>query len=383
MRISISNAQLEDIEELQKLYFMVYGRNYPIAYGNDPETAANAICSDDCQWLVARDKARGLIVGSMVFEIDRLHKVGKGLALVVHPDYRKVGIASRLAAWGDKLIGPKGPLNSLYTTTRTQSIGPQVIFLRENYLPLGIFPNAHKIRKFETTTLFAKFREGVLERRAKTERIPKSIVPLYQVVKHVYPELEIPQGATLPERSIKKGSPWDTAFEAIQAPHYVMRRFQEQVRDPSAQFYPFHKPNLLLAETSGRVELFAYYNQQDGYCTLISCNQPMYALHETFPAMLETLRSLGISYVEVLIGADRFESLEVLLRAQFLPSALYLAMREVDGQMYDYVVMTRTMEPLDFRGMAIEQAFKPYVDQYVALWKKMHLDALEVFNDYK
>jgi hypothetical protein len=109
----------------------------------------------------------------------------------------------------------------------------------------------------------------------------------------------------------------------------------------------------------------------------------MYALHETFPALLETLRSLGISYVEVLIGADRFESLEVLLRAQFLPSALYLAMREVDGLMYDYVVMTRTMEPLDFRGMAIELAFKPYVDQYVALWKKMHLDALEVFNDYK
>jgi GNAT superfamily N-acetyltransferase len=383
MRISISNAKLEDIEELQKLYYMVYGRNYPIAYGNDPEAAANAICSDECQWLVARDKSRGLIVGSMVFEIDRLHKVGKALALVVHPDYRKVGIASRLAAWGDKLISDKGPLNSLYTTTRTQSIGPQVIFLRENYLPLGIFPNAHKIKRFETTTLFAKFKEGVLDRRAKTEKIPRSMVPLYEVVKQKYPQLEIPPGATLPERSIKKGSPWDTHFEAIQAPNYVLRRFQEQVRDPSAQFYPFHKPNLLLAETSGRVELFAYYNEQDGYCTLISCNQPMYALHETFPALLETLRSLGISYVEVLIGADRFESLEVLLRAQFLPSALYLAMREVDGQMYDYVVMTRTMEPLDFRGMAIELAFKPYVDQYVALWKKMHLDALEVFNDYK
>jgi hypothetical protein len=93
------------------------------------------------------------------------------------------------------------------------------------------------------------------------------------------------------------------------------------------------------------------------------------------------LRSLGISYVEVLIGAGRFDSLEVLLRAQFLPSALYPAMREVDGLTYDYVVMTRTMEPLDFSGMAVEQSLKPFVDQYVALWKQMHFDALEVYND--
>ena len=71
------------------------------------------------------------------------------------------------------------------------------------------------------------------------------------------------------------------------------------------------------------------------------------------------------------------------MRLQFLPSALYPAMREYDGKTYDHVIMTHSIEPLDFRGMAIEKAFKPYVDQYVALWKQMHLDSLEVFNDYK
>ncbi|MBX9688302.1 MAG: hypothetical protein K2X27_16455 [Candidatus Obscuribacterales bacterium] len=383
MRISIEKPTLQDIDELLKLYFMVYGPNYPIAFGNNAEAAAQAILSDDIQWLIARDKVRGLIVGSMVYEIDYLNRLGKALALVVHPDYRKAGIASRLASWGDKLIGPKGPLNSVYTTTRTQSIGPQVIFLREGYLPLGIFPNAHKIKRHETTTLFAKFKEGVLERRAATEKIPSRLVPLYQVVKQKYPALEIPPSATLSERLIKKHSPWDASFEAILAPSYVLRRFRAQVKEPSAIFYPFHIPNLILAETTGKVEIFAYFNAQDGYCTLISSNQPMFALHESFPALLECMRDLGISYVEVLIPAHRFESLEVLLRAQFLPSALYPAMREENGLAYDYVIMTRTMEPLDFRGMQVEHAFKPYVDQYVALWKQMHLDALEVFDDYK
>lgn len=384
MRILIEKPALEDIDELLKLYFMVYGQNYPIALGNNPEAAAQAILSDDYVWLIARDRSRSrMIVGSMVYELDRFDKVAKALALVVHPDYRKVGIASRLCAWGDKLIEKGGPFNSIYSTTRTQGIGPQLIFLKENYLPLGIFPNAHKIRRHETTTLFAKFQEGVLERRVATDKIPTRLVPLYQIVQRYYPGLQIPPSENLSDRLIKKHSPWDTSFEAIFAPHYVLRRFKAQITDTNAQFYPFHLPNLLIADDSGKVEIFAYYNQLDGYCTLISCNQPMYALHETFPSLLEKLRSLGITYVEVLIGANRFESLEVLMRAQFLPSALYPGMREINGATYDYVIMTRTMEPLDFRGMQVETSFKPYVDQYVSLWKKMHLDALEVFDDYR
>ncbi len=383
MKLIIEEPTLEDVDELLKLYFMVYGHNYPLSYGKDAEATAQAINNPEgCKWLIARDTDKNLIVGSIVFELDLLNKVGKALALVVHPEYRKAGIASKLAKWGDNLIGPDGPLNSVYTTTRTQNAAVQIIFLRENYWPLGIFPNAHKIKKHETTTLFAKFKEGVLERRSPTEKIPKNLVPLYQVVQQIYPALEIPTAATLSERSIKKHSPWEASFEAIVAPHYVLRRFRETT-ETAAQFYPFHLPNVLFSEASGKVEIFAYANEQDGYCTLISCNQPMFALHESFPALLETIRSLGISYVEILIPADRFESLEVLLRAQFLPSALYPALREIDDKTIDYVVMTRTMEPLDFRGMAIEQAFKPYVDQYLALWKQMHLDALEVFNDYK
>lgn len=384
MRISIEKPSLADIDDLLKLYFMTYGHNYPISYGNNSEAAARAILSDECEWLIARDKARaGKVVGSMIYELDRADKVAKAMALVVHPDYRKAGIASRLCAWGDNLIKPDAPFNSVYTTTRTDHVAVQVIFLKEKYLPLGIFPNAHKIKRFESTTLFAKFKEGVLEKRAKTEKIPEKLVPLYQVVQQKYPGLGIPASSTLSERHIKKHSPWETNFETIHAPSYVLRRFKAQVTDANAQFYPFHSPNLLIADLSGKVEIFAFFNPQDGYCTLISCNQPMFALHEYFPSLLEAMRAIGISYIEVLIGADRFESLEVLLRAQFLPSALYPAMREVNGKTYDYVIMTRTTEPLDFVGMKVELALKPYVDQYVALWKQMHLDALEVFDDYK
>jgi GNAT superfamily N-acetyltransferase len=343
---------------------------------------ANAIESDNHQWLIMRDQTNGLIAGSIVFELDRINKVAKISAMVVHPEYQGLGIASQLVAFGDRLISPDGSFNSIYTTARTQSIGPQLVFLREGFLPLGIFPNAHKLRWRETTTLLAKFKPGVLGKRARTENIPQKILPLYSVLHQKFPHLEIPETSPSPAKGFKKLSRQDASFEAIFAPEYVLRQFKAQVRI-SDRFYPFHLPNLLLAETGGNIEVFAYVNKVDGYCTLIYCNRPIYEIEDYLPVILEELHECGVSYVEVLIGADRFHSLEALLRMQFLPSALYPAMREENGRTYDYVIMSHTIEPLDFRGMAIEQTFKPYIDQYVSLWKKMHLDTLEVFNDYK
>ena len=58
-------------------------------------------------------------------------------------------------------------------------------------------------------------------------------------------------------------------------------------------------------------------------------------------------------------------------------------MREVRGRMQDFVLMSRTLEPLNFHGMSVATSFKPYVDQYLDLWKDMHLNTLEIFNEYR
>lgn len=382
MALLIEAAQLSDVEELLHLYHLIYGRNYPVHYGTDEDAMALAIESPDFDWLIMRDTEENLIVGSIVFELDRLNKLGKVSALVVHPEYQGLGIASQLTSFGDRLISPDGSFNSLYTTARTNNIGPQLVFLREGYSALGIFPNAHRLRWRETTTFLAKFKPGVLDRRVHTERIPAKLMPLYTLLREKFPVVKLPRADSSKEKSSRRLSRQDASFEAIYAPEYVLRRFLQET-DSSGQFYPFHLPNLLLAETKGTIEIFCYIDKTDGYCTLISCNHAISEIGDYMPAVFEALIDQGSSYVEVLIAADRFESLETLLRCRFLPSGLYPAMREIGDRTYDYVMMTHTMEPLDFRGMAIEQAFKPYVDQYVALWKQMHLDTLEVFNDYK
>ena len=303
MTFSIESPQLSDVEELLRLYFLIYGRNYPIVYGTDEEAMANAIESEDHRWLIMRDQANGLIVGSIIFELDRINKIGKVSAMVVHPEYQGAGIASQLLAFGDQLISSDGPLNSLYTTARTQSIGPQLVFLREGYLPLGIFPNAHRLKWRETTTLLAKFRPGVLKQRACTETLPHKVLPLYEVLHQKFPDLETPTPSPMPDKQFKRLSRQDAAFEAIYAPQYVLRRFKEQV-SAFDQFYPFHSPNLLLVD--GSTEMFAYVNKADGYCTLIYCNKPLYEIEAVFPAIVDELHAQGVTYIEILIGADRF-----------------------------------------------------------------------------
>ena len=52
-----------------------------------------------------------------------------------------------------------------------------------------------------------------------------------------------------------------------------------------------------------------------------------------------------------------------------------------NGGTHDFVVLLRTMEMLDFKDMELAQEFKPFLDQYVELWKRMHLDTLEVYSD--
>ena len=392
MAFMIDHARLTDIDELLKLYFSIYGNTYPIAYGTDPKKMAETISSDHFRWVVTRESERQLIVASTVYELDLLNRVGKLTALVVHPEYRKHNLALNLVKEGEKgLLDRDGPLNTIYTTTRTNSVGPQLVCLRAGYVPLGIFPNAHKLGDYETTTLLAKFRPGVLETRPAPGPIPAKLGPIYRAL-HAMPELATVLGPVPPtleaspapvapvSSGLPPASPRELEFEMFYAPEFVRKRFHEIFLDPYDRFFPFHQPNLLVAAKDGSVEVYAHLSKPDRYCAIVALTQPIHSLGGRMRKFLAQVHDEGISYVEVLIGIEHTASIETLLNAQFLPSALYPGFRTVEGRAHDFVIMTRTMEPLDFRGMAVEQRFKPFIDQYVDLWKRMHLDTLQIFN---
>jgi hypothetical protein len=385
---AVDTAKISDIDELLKLYFEVYGNSYPVSYGTDAKVMADAIQSSEHVWLTTRDIASGTLVGSVVFELDPVNKVAKIVALVTHPGFRNKRLASQMIdTQTATLLGPEGTMNSVYATTRTVSIGVQLIFTRSGFLSLGIFPNAHKLREYETTTLFAKFREGVLARRDSVIQIPAKLGPIYEVLgKHIATHgLPVSRTKTEPP-AIAPGKPpayyGDASeFEIVDAPEYVRRRFAETYTDPYDRFYPFHQPNRLITSRDGKTEVYVHFSRADRYCAMLTVNSPIHEMGARIPSILSAMRDHGASYFEILIGVEHQRSIETLILHRFLPSAIYPAMTETNGKLNDFVVMSRSMEPLNFQGMTIDHSFKPYVDQYVELWKKMYLDSLEIFDE--
>jgi len=380
--IVLEKARIEDVYPMINLYRLVYGKKYPISYGTDPDLLKSAILDEETHLItVAREKKTNFVCGALIVELDKRFKIGKLLGLVVHPQFQKHKIGQKIVSYVSELLLEKSNLfNSLYATTRTVTVGPQVVFIRNGYMPLGIFPNAHRLSHYETVTLFAKHKKGILEKRIPEKTVMKNILPLYNIVQKMVPKLSIPK--EMDEASIsRKEFDNEIEFEIIRAPNYVLRKFHERFPNPEDRFFPFHTPNILIADKEGRIEIFAYFSKRDGYCALIKSTVPINELNSKLTSLYMQLDDLGVAYLEVLVNMKFTPFINMLLRGQFVPSAIYPAMREVDGHYEDYVVLSRTMEPLNFRGMAIVSQFKPYIDQYVEAWKRVNLDTLEVIYE--
>lgn len=384
IEIQIQEADVSDVDEIINLYRAVYGRKYPISYGTDPDLLKRSIENKEThKCLVARDVMNRIIGGALIVEIDAFNKIGKLVGLVVHPTYQRHKIGNGLVEYVSKFfLATDTRLNSLYATTRTITVGPQMIFMKNNYLPLGIFPNAHRLHQYETVTLFAKFREGILEGRKAEASVSNKVTPLYDILQSLVPKISIPKASDVqPVREHEGDEDWE--FEIIRAPNYVLRRFNERFPDPNDRFFPFHTPNMLISEKKGRIDIFAYFSKRDGYCTLIKSTRPISELNGRLTPLYMLLDDIGVSYIEVLVNIKQTPLIDTLLSGQFLPSAIYPAMREVNKNYEDYIVMSRTMEPLNFRGMAVISPFKPFIDQYVDAWRQVNLDTIEVIYGSK
>ena len=114
--------------------------------------------------------------------------------------------------------------------------------------PLGIFPNARKIKHYETLTLMGIYADGVLERREPVSKVPPQMLPLYDAIGDVFGDSGHPSvGHTCPVAKVDSELIEDD-FEYIDAPMFVEKRFDEIFKgDKESIFFPFHKPNLIIS----------------------------------------------------------------------------------------------------------------------------------------
>ncbi|MFQ3573733.1 MAG: hypothetical protein SNJ53_03775 [Thermodesulfovibrionales bacterium] len=67
--VKIRLATINDVDELLRLYFLIYGNSYPLPLGTDKNIMTEMIESDECYWIVSECVETNIIAGSAVIVI--------------------------------------------------------------------------------------------------------------------------------------------------------------------------------------------------------------------------------------------------------------------------------------------------------------------------
>ncbi|MET9961416.1 GNAT family N-acetyltransferase [Streptomyces sp. NPDC006326] len=376
MTALIEQATPADIAELRQLYYAVYGPHYPTALGTDPAEMSRLIQDPHTLWLVTRCPRTGALAGSAAVHSEPGSRVGRLEGLAVHPDQRGSGCAGQLTEALCAATLDTGTLDSVYATVRTVSAGPQRVVARNGFRPLGILPNAVELSSRESLALYARHAPGVLDRRVPVDEVPASLMPLLRTAGA---SLGISYAGTRPTApQPTPAGPAPRPLEMIEAPAFVRRRFQEHFPDPGRWFYPLHTPNILLTPEDGSFEVYAYLNRTGGYCALVTAHPEPAAAAGRLEQVTRTLTRAGAGYVEALVPLEHHAGLSAFAAEGFIAGALYPAMRRDGDGFHDYVVMSRTTEHIDFRGVVVDPPLQPFLDSYVSAWASTHLPSREV-----
>ncbi|MEV8533811.1 GNAT family N-acetyltransferase [Streptomyces sp. NPDC051211] len=376
MNARIAAATGADIAELRQLYYAVYGPHYPAALGTDPTEMARIIQDPNSLWLTARCRDTGVLAASAVIHGEQGSRIGRLEGLAVHPDHRSGGLAATLTEALCAAMLDTGRLDSVYATVRTVSAGPQRVVARNGFRPLGILPNAVDLSGRESLALYARHSTGLLDQRVPVPEVPAPLVPLIEASERCLGvSYQNPRAAEpLPPAEHNP----DEHLEMIEAPGFVRRRFRDRFPDADGWFYPLHTPNVLLTPDDGRFEVYAYLNRTGRYGALLTAYPDPAAAAACLEPVTRALTRAGAGYVEALVPLAQHEALSAFLAQGFIAGALYPAMRADGDGFHDYVVLSRSTEQIDFRGIVVEPSLQPYLACYQSAWASTYLPTLEV-----
>lgn len=381
MTVTVARATLQDIAELRQLYFDVYGHGYPVPLGSDPAVMRRLITDPHTHWLTARLPGTGELAGSAAVQTDPGSRIGKLVGLAVHPDRRRGGLAGQLTAAVCDAAFDANRIDSVYATVRMVTEGPQHVVVRNGFRPLGLLPNAAEVAGCESLGLFARFADGVLDRRERVSHAPAALGPLLAAAES---STGIPYGPALDQDVPGAAGPAGPAqpptadLEVISAPGFVRRRFLELFPDPAGRYYPLHAPNAALVPPDGSFEAYVDLDPVAGSCALIAVHPCPAAVTHALEPLMATVSRAGADYVETLLPLSDATSLTAFLAQGFVPSAVYPAMRRIGATFHDYVVLSRTSRQIDFRTIAVSGPLKPYVNAYLTAWAATYLPRHEV-----
>lgn len=368
-------ATEEDIFQISQLYYDVYEGMYPDPLMKDFTLMRDFIKSGSGFWFISIADNGKELVGSVLAAYDESNLIAKAFGAVVRNNNRGMGVMEELLSFGiNYLRNETKGVDIIYSTTRTVNEAAQTLTEKLGFKKLGILPNAHRTRDYETHCLAAIIYESALEKRNSQYQIHHEISSLYEVVQN--------EVGLNPLESIVPVPPTKTLIspgelEVVKSPKFVSYRYQvlKTEKKLEFEFFPFHQPNLVIISPDQSIELFCHLSSVDGYCVIVGGKMPNNMdFSQLFLSANRLLRDAGARYIEVIVRADRPKIVESMLRAKFIQCGFFPAFELNGDKRHDFIVFSRSFEIFDFQNVRLKGMNQVYLEEYFKAWKRMSLN---------
>jgi hypothetical protein len=369
--VHFKTARPDDADAILALYNKVYKGRYTLRDVTDPDVIRHKTDDPNYFWILAQ--LEGVLIGSVLFAIDPVNKLGKTYAAAVLGEFRGQDVMRSMVLQGlERLTQRTRTCDVIYATTRTVSFAPQVVLEHLGFLPMGIFPNVRKVESFETHGLEVFFRPQSLELRRRGPLLVPEVQDFYSIVR---------RGLNLEEHFVRELPQEDPRhmgdpihFQVISDDEIVRRTFDHyQDKDLMDRvFFPFHEPTHLFIAENEVAEIFVNFNHIDGNGVILAYRIEAPDLRRVLMWFCEEASRAGMRYIEMLVSAFRPEIQRIALDARFLPCAYFPAMRMDDeGRREDYLTFSRSFETLDFMDMNLVDTNRRFLDAFMKCWYEM------------
>jgi len=379
--VKVRPAEFSDLQDLRALYYETYGDRYALPEVVDDERSREVLSGHGWVWLLA--ECQGKVVGSLIFGWEQ--RLGKSFAGVIDSNFRGQKTMQRMLSEGLRRLLYDGEVFDLvYAVVRT-FVTPAFHqdLLELGFRDVGVFPNVRKVRHYETHGLKICVAPRALEKRRKNPRLIPQVSSLYGVAASRF-GLEPPVIDTTAVAEVR--SAVDAGVElspvAEAGKQGVTRSRIQMLRRASRNlkygFFPFHEPNQILSDPTGKVRVFLSHQDTDGHSSILGVDPGPYEPVTVLLSVAEYCAERGAVYLELLISAYEPKLQAAAYLAGFLPCGYFIGAEMRQHQHCDIIVTSRTFVPLHFSGLHLTESAKPYLLEFFKVYtERLWEDLLE------
>ncbi len=348
----IREVEKKDFGDINRLYNDVYEGFYPLPETYNRRTFEETTNDTSHLWLVAEEDKK--IIASLLLVGNRDRDLCKFYGAAVAKEFQKKGILYEIHREAERRV----EYGIYYAIARMNYLAPQKLLEKLGFMPLGIFPNAMRVKEVETHGLFVTYRNAPRERKRPV--IIKPFEGLYSCASRLLDLGEadvVPEGpASSVERSVD--------LKIGMSPS-VSGEWNSYMEDGALElsYFPFFVPNLKLYSDNLSTEVFIYHNPMAAhiYVLGIKTSDPMV---EVLNGIASAALSMGCYYIESVLPAESPELQSAMYDAGYLPSAYFPAFKKDT----DCFVACKLLLPPSFRWVHADEMNKSFLSAYSELY---------------